>query len=120
LLADPKMIVYLGLGKNPDVTTSGLFYGHPRQLLIQAGAALTVIVWDGVITYLILRVIKFFTPLRMSDAELMVGDLAAHGEEAYPTEEEDTDVPVLVGVGTPYGNTAVPDDRLDGLEVASD
>ncbi len=99
LLADPKMIVYLGLGKNPDVTTSGLFYGHPRQLLIQAGAALTVIVWDGIITYLILRVIKFFTPLRMPDAELMVGDMAVHGEEAYPEEEADHGIPVLVGAG---------------------
>jgi ammonium transporter, Amt family len=99
LLADPKMIVYLGLGKNPDVTTSGLFYGHPRQLLIQAGAALTVIVWDGLITYLILRAIKFFTPLRMPDAELMVGDKAVHGEEAYPEEEADHGIPVLVGAG---------------------
>ena len=70
LLADPKMIVYLGLGKNPDVTTSGLFYGHPKQLLIQAGAALTVIIWDALVTFVILRVIKFFTPLRMTDAEL--------------------------------------------------
>jgi Amt family ammonium transporter len=120
LLADPKMIVYLGLGKNPDVTTSGLFYGHPRQLLIQAGAALTVIVWDGVITYLILRVIKFFTPLRMADAELAIGDLAAHGEEAYPTEEADEEVPVLVGAGTANGKTTVQADALGAREVASD
>ena len=37
LLADPKMIVYLGIGKNPVSTGTGLFYGHPQQLLIQAG-----------------------------------------------------------------------------------
>jgi len=87
LLADPKMIIYLGIGKSPAVTTAGLFYGHPRQLLIQAGAAGTVIVWDGLVTYLILRVIKFFTPLRMSDAELQAGDIMVHGEVAYPMEE---------------------------------
>ena len=102
LLADPKMIVYLGLGKNPDVTTAGLFYGHPRQLLIQAGAALTVIVWDALVTYVILRVIKFFTPLRMSDAELVAGDMAVHGEVAYPEEEPEL-VPAMVGDGTPDG-----------------
>ena len=37
LLADPKMIVYLGLGKNPGFSGAGLFYGHAHQLLVQAG-----------------------------------------------------------------------------------
>ena len=89
LLADPKMIVYLGIGKNPDAATTGLFYGHPRQLLIQAGAALTVIVWDGLITFLILRGIGLFMKLRMSEPELIAGDIKAHGEVAYPMEELD-------------------------------
>src|SRR5262249_19225318 len=91
LLADPKMIVYLGLGKTPDVTPAGLFHGHPRQLLVQAGAALTVIIWDGLVTFLILKGIGLFTSLRMSDAELAVGDLEVHGEEAYPEEEPETE-----------------------------
>src|SRR5262252_4914571 len=87
LLADPKMIVYLGIGKNPNVTTSGLFFGHPHQLLVQAGAALTVIVWDGLVTFLILKGIGLFMKLRIPDAELEIGDVAVHGEEAYPAEE---------------------------------
>jgi hypothetical protein len=87
LLADPKMIVYLGLGSNPDVSTTGLFYGHPRQLLIQAGAALTVIVWDALVTFLILRGIAVFTKLRMPDSELAAGDIRVHGEVAYPMDE---------------------------------
>src|SRR6266704_993223 len=78
LFADPKMIVYLGIGKNPDVSTTGLFYGHPKQLLIQAGAAGTVIVWDAVITYLILKGLSLFMSLRASDADLELGDLAVH------------------------------------------
>ena len=88
-LADPQMIVYLGLGKTSSVSGAGLFYGHPRQLLIQAGAALTIIIWDGVVTFFILRAIKFFTPLRYPDAVLEAGDVAAHGEVAYPMEEPD-------------------------------
>jgi Amt family ammonium transporter len=122
LLADPQMIIYLGLGKTPDVTTAGAFYGHPKQLLIQLGAAATVIVWDAFVTYVILRVIKFFTPLRYSDPELEAGDIMIHGEVAYPTEEEDVAVPALVGAGTPDGGPGVPDDPFvdSASGVASD
>jgi Amt family ammonium transporter len=98
LLADPKMIVYLGIGKSPGFTTAGLFYGHPKQLLIQAGAALTVIVWDGLVTFILLRVIGLFMKLRMPDEVLEIGDAAAHGEEAYP---EETLARVGAGVAAP-------------------
>ena len=91
LLADPKMIIYLGLGKNPDITTAGLFYGHSKQLLIQAGAALTVIVWDGLVTFLLLRGIGLFMKLRMPDNELVAGDILVHGEVAYPMEEPEAE-----------------------------
>ena len=89
LLADPDMIVYLGLGKNPSVSGSGAFYGHPHQLLVQAGAALTIIIWDAVVTFLILMVIKhvFRMNLRLPDDVLEIGDVAVHGEEAYPSDE---------------------------------
>jgi len=89
LLADPQLIVYVGLGKNPDVHTAGLFYGNPKQLLIQAGAALTVIVWDGLVTFLLLKGIGLVMKLRMSDPELEAGDIKVHGEVAYPMEEPD-------------------------------
>ena len=94
LLADPKMIVYLVLGKNPSISGTGLFYGHAKQLAIQAGAALTIIVWDAVVTFVILMVIKhvFRMKLRLPDEALAIGDVAVHGEEAYPSDE-------LVGVG---------------------
>jgi ammonium transporter, Amt family len=91
LLADPGMIVYLGIGKNPDVTTAGLFYGHAHQLLVQAGAALTVIIWDGVVTFLILRGIGLFMKLREPDEVLAAGDISIHGEVAYPMEEPDAE-----------------------------
>jgi ammonium transporter, Amt family len=87
LLADPKMIEYLGLGKNPDISGTGLFYGHPHQLLVQAGAALTIIVWDGIVTFVLLKVIGLFVKLRIPDEDLEIGDIAVHGEEAYPSED---------------------------------
>ncbi|MGH3237531.1 MAG: ammonium transporter [Streptosporangiaceae bacterium] len=87
LLADPSMIVYLGLGKNPSVSGTGLFYGHGHQLLVQAGAALTIIVWDGVVTFVILRFLGLFMKLRIPDDQLEIGDVAVHGEEVYPADE---------------------------------
>ena len=94
LLADPNMIVYLGLGKASNITTAGLFYGHPKQLAIQAGAALTIIIWDAAVTFVILMIIKhvFRMNLRLPDSVLEIGDVAVHGEEAYPSDE-------LVSVG---------------------
>ncbi len=87
LLADPKMIVYLGLGNGPGFSGAGLFYGNPRQLLIQLGAAATVIVWDGLVTFLLLKGIGLFMKLRAPDEDLEIGDVAVHGEEAYPSDE---------------------------------
>ncbi len=87
LLADPKMIEYIGLGKTASLSGAGLFYGHPKQLAIQAGAALTIIVWDGAVTFIILRVLGLFMKLRIPDDQLEIGDVAVHGEEAYPSED---------------------------------
>ncbi len=105
LFADPKMIEYLGVGKAPGFAGVGLFYGHPGQVLIQAGAAITIIVWDALVTFLILRGIGLFTSLRMSDELLETGDVAVHGEEAYPVEEGLTrvDASGLVGVASGSG-----------------
>jgi ammonium transporter, Amt family len=94
LFADPKMIVYLGIGKTPNVTTAGLFYGHPKQLEIQALAALTVIIWDGLVTFLILKGIGLFMKLREPDSVLLAGDIEIHGEVAYPLEEPDVEAHV--------------------------
>jgi ammonium transporter, Amt family len=89
LLADPKMIEYVGIGKTPSVSGAGAFYGHPHQLLVQFLAALTIIVWDAFVTFAILMVIKyvFRMKLRLPDEVLEIGDVAVHGEEAYPADE---------------------------------
>jgi Amt family ammonium transporter len=87
LFADPKMIVYLGIGKSPGFSGAGLFYGNPHQLLVQAEAALTIIIWDALVTFILLKVIGLFMKLRISDEDLEIGDVAVHGEEVYPSEE---------------------------------
>jgi Amt family ammonium transporter len=100
ILADPSIIVYTSSSGSP-ITVRGWLYGNRHQFFIQLFAALTIIVYDALMTFIILRVIKFFTPLRMPDDELEVGDVAVHEEEAYPPDEGFTRVDhsggVLVG-----------------------
>ena len=65
------------------VAITGALYGHPKQILIQFLAALTVILWDATVAFLILLVIKWVMPshkLKYDDDILEVGDLAGHFE----------------------------------------
>jgi Amt family ammonium transporter len=89
LLADPNMIEYIGVGGGASINGTGAFYGHPHQLLVQFLAALTIIIWDAAVTFVIWMFIKYVLrmKLRLSDEELEIGDIAIHGEEAYPQEE---------------------------------
>ena len=52
-----------------------------------------MIVWDGLVTFLILRGIGLFMKLREPDEVLIAGDIALHGEVAYPKEEPDVRAP---------------------------
>jgi ammonium transporter, Amt family len=94
IFADPSVVVYPKTTAGAPLSVTGWIHGNPKLFLWQLLAAVTVIVWDALVTYLILRIIKIFTPLRMSDEELEVGDLAVHGETAYPSDEGT--VPVAV------------------------
>jgi len=87
VLADPKIIEYLGGSTGQDVSFSGWLWGHhPKQILIQAGAAGTVIVWDAFVTFVILKVLSLFMKLRLPDEVLETGDIGVHDEEAYPDD----------------------------------
>ena len=87
VLADPKITEYLAGGGQSAVSGAGWLWGdHPKQILIQAGAAATVIVWDALITFAILKVLGLFMKLRLPDEVLETGDLGVHDEEAYPDE----------------------------------
>jgi Amt family ammonium transporter len=62
----------------------GLLYGNPGQLGIQATAVGAAIVYSGVVTFILLKVIGLIVPLRVSPADESTGlDLTNHGEEAY-------------------------------------
>jgi Amt family ammonium transporter len=78
ILGDSSMIVYYDkTGKAAAFSVTG--GGH--QLWLQLGAALTVIVWDGLLTFGILKLIGLIVPLRLPSAALETGDLYVHGEQ---------------------------------------
>jgi len=67
-----------------SVTNSkGAFYGSGMQFIKQIVGASFVIGWNIVVTTIIMLFIKIFIPLRMPDEEILIGDDAVHGEEAY-------------------------------------
>jgi ammonium transporter, Amt family len=86
IFADPSVVVYPKTVSGTPFAVTGWLYGNRHLFFLQLFAALTIIVWDALVTFGILKLISIFTPLRMSDEELESGDLAAHGEEAYPDE----------------------------------
>jgi ammonium transporter, Amt family len=108
LFADPNMIEY-GCGNlngaGQVVSTSAaayattsksctpfsvtsLMYNHTfHQLWEQFRAAVWVIVWSAVITFLLMKIIGLITRgTRYKDEILEIGDLAIHDEEAFPDE----------------------------------
>jgi ammonium transporter, Amt family len=115
VLADPKIIEYLGGSTGQDVSAAGWLYGHhPKQILIQAGAAATVIVWDAFVTFAILRILGLFMKLRLPDEVLETGDLGVHDEEAYPDEALVTGRRIDSPVGTrPPAAAAKPEEPID-------
>ena len=62
----------------------GALHGNPGQVGIQAAAVLTAIVYSGGMSFILLKLISLFIPLRASTADESTGlDVTMHGEEAY-------------------------------------
>ena len=69
---------------------NGLFFGNPGQLGTQALACVIVAAFAFAGSYVILRMINLFTPVRVSPAEEDAGlDISGFGEEAYVGEAEE-------------------------------
>ena len=78
---------------------NGLLYGNPHQLLVQLFGIVVVAGFSFVGSYVLLRVINVFSPLRVAPNEEGQGlDIAEFGEEAYEPIEG---VPPDTGAPTP-------------------
>jgi ammonium transporter, Amt family len=83
-------ILFIGFfaQQNWNEISNGWVYGNIDQLGDQALAALVAPVYAFVMTFVLLKVIGFLMPLRVSEYEEALGlDTVQHGEEAYPTGE---------------------------------
>ena len=66
-----------------------------HQVVLQLEGAGFIIALNIVVTYILLKLISFVVPLRMSEEDLLVGDDAAHGEQAYALYGDGERTPVL-------------------------
>jgi Amt family ammonium transporter len=61
--------------------TSGLIEGNPHQVLLQLSGVAVTLVWSAALTYVLLRLVSVFVPLRVSREHELVGlDISQHGE----------------------------------------
>jgi len=59
----------------------GLLEGNPHQVLAQLYAIVVTILWSGILTYLILKVVGALVPLRVRNEDEVIGlDVSQHGE----------------------------------------
>jgi Amt family ammonium transporter len=102
VFADSKIVEYIGVGGASNLPgKEGVLQGSWTLLRWQAEAGAWVIVFCGVMTFILLKLLGLVVPLRLSDEELEIGDHAIHGNEVYPS-----DVPTL---GGPHAPTWRPD-----------
>ena len=84
LVAQGAELLQLASANPPAGGRKGLQPRFPRQLLIQAVAVAAAILYSGVLTIVLLKVIGLVIPLRVPAGDESTGmDLSAHGEEAY-------------------------------------
>jgi Amt family ammonium transporter len=67
----------------------GLLFGNPRQLMIQAVAVGAAIVYSGLMSFVLIKLIGLIMPLRANAEDEATGlDVTQHGEEAYIHESD--------------------------------
>ncbi|MFH1127897.1 MAG: ammonium transporter [Candidatus Omnitrophota bacterium] len=66
----------------------GLFFGNPKQFLIQLVAVLVTIGYTFIVTFVIYKLVDLFIGVRVSEKEELMGlDLTQHRERAYTVLE---------------------------------
>ncbi|BFG30384.1 hypothetical protein CerSpe_166580 [Prunus speciosa] len=110
LFAEPELCALF----LPVTNSRGGVYGGSggMQILKQIVGALFIIGWNIVATSIICLVLRCIVPLRMPEEQLLIGDDAVHGEEAY----------ALWGDGEKYDVTRhelYSDDTLHGQRYPS-
>jgi Amt family ammonium transporter len=71
------------LSASPELPggVSGLLEGNPRQVLTQLYGIVVTLVWSGIMTFVVLKVVAAMVPLRVRHEDEVMGlDVTQHGE----------------------------------------
>ena len=101
------------LSASPDSPqgSPGLLEGNARQVLIQLYAVIAVLIWSGVLTYVLLKAISFLLPLRVNQQHEIEGlDLTQHGEALHQGERVGEERPPAGVADLPQGEEADGED----------
>ncbi|MDD5595581.1 MAG: ammonium transporter, partial [Candidatus Omnitrophica bacterium] len=76
-----------GLFASKAVNTAGnngLFFGNPKQFLVQLSAVAVTLIYSFIVTFVIYKLVDFIFGMRVSEKEELIGlDLTQHRERAY-------------------------------------
>ncbi len=76
-----------GLWANKEINSAGnngLFYGNPAQFIVQLKATLITVVYSGIVSFILLKVVDMIVGLKVSEQEERIGlDLTQHREAGY-------------------------------------
>jgi Amt family ammonium transporter len=88
VFADPGMVVYPAAHGHTGgfSTPPGAIHGQFTLLKWQFFAGAWVIAWSAVATFVLLKIVGLFIPLRMTQENMEIGDTAEHGHEVYPSD----------------------------------
>jgi Amt family ammonium transporter len=90
-----------------ETTLAGTISGGGLHLLgWQALTALWVIVFSAIGTFILLKLVGLVVPLRMTDEEMEIGDIAVHGHEVYPSDVPSLGFPAGVSQPAPVAGGA--------------
>src|SRR5262249_25194129 len=82
IFADPNWALFYKTGPHgltAGGAVAGVVHGNWTLLKWQFFAALFVICWTALITFVLLKLVGLFIPLRMSEENMEIGDTAEHG-----------------------------------------
>jgi Amt family ammonium transporter len=87
-----------------ETVLAGTISGGGLNLLKwQALTALWVIVFSAIGTFILLKLVGLVVPLRMTEEEMEVGDIAVHGHEVYPSDVPSLGFPETAPAPAPAG-----------------
>jgi Amt family ammonium transporter len=90
-----------------ETVLAGTISGGGLTLLKwQALTALWVIGFSAIGTFILLKLVSLFVPLRMSEAEMEEGDIAVHGHEVYPSDVPSLGYPDGIPAAAPAGGSS--------------